>query len=203
MSALALLPRFAASPSLSSAALLAAAEMAADVAGADSFVHRNYTALFASVPVLAIGSIATFLLKDRLAEVRAAKGAEDAGGAGDAGSVGGAGVGAAGAAQNPLSALSSLLGDGGLSLRPDEELALVGVTLAMMAERLEHDPVAYPLLAGAAARLVPELAHAAGRQGWTGLTERARRAAVDVLRPLALTTLVRAATWEFAAGEQT
>jgi hypothetical protein len=81
-------------------------------------------------------------------------------------------------------------------LRPDEELALVGVILAVMADRLEHDPAAYPLLACAAARLVaaPAMAGAV----WTGLTERARRAAVEVLRPAALSTLVRAATWSIA-----
>src|SRR5581483_6458836 len=69
---------------------------------------------------------------------------------------------------------------------------------------IEHAPLAYPLLACAAARLVPETAQpdaagvgdAGGRRGWTGLTERARRAAVEVLRPLALSTLVRAATWD-------
>jgi hypothetical protein len=82
------------------------------------------------------------------------------------------------------------------SLRPDEELALVGVLLAVMADRLEHDPVAYPLLACAAARLVA--ARPVGAV-LTGLTERARRAAVEVLRPAALTTLLRAATWGLAA----
>ena len=68
--------------------------------------------------------------------------------------------------------------------------------LAAMAEGIERDPLAYPLLACAAARLVPETAEPGGRRGWTGLTERARRAAVEVLRPLALSTLVRAATWD-------
>jgi hypothetical protein len=81
------------------------------------------------------------------------------------------------------------------SLRPEEELALVGVLLAVMADRLEHDPVAYPLLACAAARLVA--ARPVGAV-LTGLTERARRAAVEVLRPAALTTLLRAATWGIA-----
>ena len=81
------------------------------------------------------------------------------------------------------------------SLRPDEELALVGVLLAVMADRLEHDPVAYPLLACAAARLVA--ARPVGAV-LTGLTERARRAAVEVLRPAAFTTLLRAATWGIA-----
>ncbi len=165
-------PGKAVDPTLSALTLLP--RFAADVAGADGFVHRNYTALFASVPVVAIGSIATFLLKDRL-----------------------------GGSRTSLSALGSLPADSALPLRPDEELALAGVALAMMAERLEHDPAAYPLLAAAAARLVPESAHSVGRHGWTGLTERARRAAVDVLRPLALATLVRAATWEPATGERT
>jgi hypothetical protein len=167
VSALALLPRFSAA--LPSTALLGAV----DAAGADSFVHRNYTALFATVPVLAVGSLAVFVLRDRYA--------------------------AAGAASGEASdeALSSEGLSSGASepLRPDEELALAGIILAAMAERLEHDPAAYPLLACAAARLVPELVGAAGRSGWTGLTERARRAAVEVLRPAALSTLVRAATW--------
>lgn len=82
-------------------------------------------------------------------------------------------------------------------LPPDLEYALIGVLLAVMAEQLEHDPAAYPSLAGAASRLVPPgLRPAEGALGWTGLTERARRAAVQVLRPTALSTLVRAATYE-------
>jgi hypothetical protein len=82
-------------------------------------------------------------------------------------------------------------------LPQDLEYALIGVLLAVMAERLEHDPAAYPSLAGAASRLVPAGARAGdGPLGWTGLTERARRAAVQVLRPTALSTLVRAATYE-------
>lgn len=80
----------------------------------------------------------------------------------------------------------------------DLEYALIGVLLAVMAERLEHDPAAYPSLAGAASRLVPDAARAAdGPFAWTGLTERARRAAVQVLRPTALSTLVRAATYDY------
>lgn len=83
-------------------------------------------------------------------------------------------------------------------LPPDLEYALIGVLLAVMAERLEHDPAAYPALAGAASRLVPPGRRAdAGPPGWTGLTERARRAAVQVLRPTALSTLVRAATYDY------
>lgn len=79
----------------------------------------------------------------------------------------------------------------------DLEYALIGVLLAVMAEGLEHDPAAYPSLAGAASRLVPAGEHAPeGLYAWTGLTERARRAAVQVLRPTALSTLVRAATYD-------
>jgi hypothetical protein len=172
LSALALLPRF--STVLPSGALLGAV----DVAGADTFVHRNYAALFASVPALAVGSIALFTLLDRYAAASAA---------------------AAASAPSPTDAASPHRMP---PLRPDEELALVGVVLAVMAERLEHDPAAYPLLACAAARLVPERPGTGGRIGWTGLTERARRAAVEVLRPTALSTLVRAATWGLVtAGE--
>jgi hypothetical protein len=170
LSALALLPRFSAA--LPPTALLGAA----DVAGVDTFVHRNFPALFASVPAIAVGSLALFALRDRHAASTSA----------------GATTADSGTARE---AFSAWLGTDGPSLRPDEELALAGVILAAMAERLEHDPAAYPLLACAAARLVPELAGATGWRGWTGLTERARRAAVEVLRPVALTTLVRAATW--------
>jgi hypothetical protein len=173
LSALALLPRF--STALPSTALLGAV----DVAGADSFVHRNYAALFASVPALAVGSLAIFALRDRYSAAVAGSTATSTAEAG-----------------SPPEAPQPL--------RPDEELALVGVILAVMAERLEHDPAAYPLLACAAARLVPKLASATGSSGWTGLTERARRAAVEVLRPTALSTLVRAATWGLVStGEQT
>ena len=80
----------------------------------------------------------------------------------------------------------------------DLEYALIGVLLAVMAERLEHDPAAYPALAGAASRLVPPGQRpGAGPLAWTGLTERARCAAVQVLRPTALSTLVRAATYDY------
>jgi hypothetical protein len=171
LSALALLPRF--STALPSTALLGAV----DVAGADSFVHRNYAALFASVPALAVGSLAVFALRDRYS---------------------------AAAGPTTSAAETGSTSEAPQPLRPDEELALVGVILAVMAERLEHDPAAYPLLACAAARLVPGLAGATGSSGWTGLTERARRAAVEVLRPTALSTLVRAATWGLVStGEQT
>jgi len=85
------------------------------------------------------------------------------------------------------------------ALPQDVEYALIGVLLAVMAERLEHDPAAYPTLAGAASRLLPTsgVRGGTGPQGWTGLTERARQAAVQVLRPTALSTLVRAATYEY------
>jgi len=83
------------------------------------------------------------------------------------------------------------------ALPQDLEYALIGVLLAVMAERLEHDPAAFPSLADAAARLVPAGQRPGdGPLGWTGLTERARRAAIQVLRPTALSTLVRAATYD-------
>jgi hypothetical protein len=171
LSALALLPHF--STALPSAGLLGVL----DVAGVGSFVHRDYSALFATVPAIAAGSIALFVLKDYCAGARSKR----VGGAATTGSI--------------EDILGSWLDAGTTPLRPDEELALTGIVLAAMAERLEHDPAAYPLLACAAARLVPAFADASGWRGWTGLTERARRAAVDVLRPTALSVLVRAATW--------
>lgn len=67
-----------------------------------------------------------------------------------------------------------------------QELALAGVLLALIAERLELDPLSYPLLAVAAAGLVD-------RAGAVDRAVAARRAAVDVIRPLALSTLVRSA----------
>ncbi|HTJ72749.1 MAG TPA: hypothetical protein VL551_34740 [Actinospica sp.] len=82
------------------------------------------------------------------------------------------------------------------ALPQDLEYALIGVLLAVMAERLEHDPAAFPQLAGAASRLVPP-APRSGPHGLTGLTERARQAAIQVLRPTALSTLVRAASYEY------
>jgi len=166
-----------------------------DATGFDTFVHRDYAELFALVPAIAVGSIAAFMLKDRLSgeavpEILEPVASADGGRATLTGTLD--------------EALNSWLGAEFSLLRPDEELALVGVMLAAMAEGIEHDPLAYPLLACAAARLVPETAQpdaagvgdAGGRRGWTGLTERARRAAVEVLRPLALSTLVRAATWD-------
>lgn len=182
MSALALLPRFSAA--LPSAGLFGRL----DVAGADSFVHRDYAALFAAVPAIAIGSIAFFVLKDHLAAV-ASRDVASRGISATASTDGMQGAFGAG------DVLGAWLAADGQSLRPDEELALAGIVLVAMAERLEHDPAAYPLLACAAARLVPEVAGAGGWRGWTGLTERARRAALEVLRPTALSVLVRAATW--------
>ncbi|HEU5332090.1 MAG TPA: hypothetical protein VFU73_04990 [Actinocrinis sp.] len=169
LSALALLPRFPASASSASSAVL---HRGLGGAGLEDLVHRDYAALVAAIPAVAIGSLAAFALYDRVART------------------------GEGAASDPETATA---GDGALyaGLRHDEELALAGVVLAVMADRLEHDPVAYPLLARAAAGLV-----AAGPAGarWTGLTERARRAAVEVLRPTALATLVRAATWSLTVG---
>ena len=163
-----------------------------DATGLETFVHRDYAELFASVPALAVGSIAAFMLKDRLSGEAVPEIVEP---------VADPGGGRATLAGTLDEALNSWLGAEFSLLRPAEELALVGVMLAAMAEGIERDPLAYPLLACAAARLVPETAptdaaDASGRRGWTGLTERARRAAVEVLRPLALSTLVRAATWD-------
>jgi hypothetical protein len=168
LSALALLPRFQASASATSSAVLQRG-LGGGGGGLEDFVHRNYGALFGAIPAVALGSLAVFALRDRAART------------GERAAPGSAALDFAGAAAAPWA-----------GLRPDEELALAGVVLAVMADRLEHDPAAYPLLAGAAARLV-----AGGPAGalWTGLTERARRAAVEVLRPAALATLVRAATW--------
>jgi hypothetical protein len=156
LSALPLLPRFPA---------------ALHAAGADAFVHRHYAAVFASVPALAIGSVAAFLVKDRLS-----------------------GEAVCAESDGARSGLPHGFDLG--ALRPDEELAIAGVVLAFMAERLEHDPVAYPALACAAAQLVAQAPGLPARPDWTGLTERARRAAVEVLRPLALATAVRAVTWD-------
>lgn len=71
---------------------------------------------------------------------------------------------------------------------PARELALAGVALALIAERLEHDPHGHPLLARAAARLLDQA-------GPLDCAAAARRAAVDVIRPLALSTLIRSAVW--------
>jgi len=125
----------------------------AQFSSVDSLIHRDYAALFALVPAVAVGSIASFLLRDRAA-------------AGRAGAAGG----------------------------PAGELALAGVLLALMADRVEFDPLGYPQLAGVAARLVQP---ADGPE--SALSGRARRAAVDVLRPLALSTLLRASDWGTAA----
>ena len=83
-------------------------------------------------------------------------------------------------------------------LPQDLEYALIGVLPAVMAERLEHDPAAYPSLAGAPPRgsCRQGSGRPTARTAGTGSTERARRAAVQVLRPTALSTLVRAATYD-------
>jgi hypothetical protein len=170
LSALALLPRFPAPGP-------AAALHSGLGSGLEDFVHRDYGALFGAIPAVALGSLAVFALRDRAAW------------AGEGAAPGPA------AAAVPTAAAATGAARTGPGLRPDEELALAGVVLAVMADRLEHDPAAYPLLACAAARMV-----AAGPAGalWTGLTERARRAAVEVLRPTALRALVRAVTWSLA-----
>jgi hypothetical protein len=137
----------------------------------EPFIHRDYAALVAAVPALALGSLAVFAGRDRAARS---------------------------AARTEFGPLSVGFGPAPRPAGREDgaaELALVGVILAAMADRLEHDPAAYPLLACAAAHLVPPRQGPATGLGWTGLTERARRAAVDVLRPTALSTLVRAATW--------
>ncbi len=194
-----------------------------DATGFETFVHRDYAELFASVPAMAVGSIAAFMLKDRLSGEAVPKPCRPAQPAESAGTIESAqfesaqfesalfesarlestqpGGGRATLTGTLDEALNSWIGAEFSLLRADEELALVGVMLAAMAEGIERDPLAYPLLACAAARLIPEAAEpeaaeTAGRRGWTGLTERARRAAVEVLRPLALSTLVRAATWD-------
>lgn len=166
-------------------------------------MHRYYAELFASVPAIAMGSIAALMVKDRLSG-EAVPALDDLAGLDG---FNGLDDPAEPAAAEPCAGLPNLAGtlDEALNawlgadpsmLRPGEELALIGVLLAAMAEGVQRDPLAYPALSVAAARLVPELVGAAGRRGWTGLTERACRAASEVLRPLALSTLVRAATWE-------
>jgi hypothetical protein len=156
------------------------------LADAAAFAHREWAALFAAVPVVTLGSLVLFALRDRGGANTAAEAGADA--------------------AKPMSSTDAPCGESGISalrLRPDEELALAGVVLAAMAERLERDPVTCPLLACAAARLVPESAgSAAGRWVQTGLTERACRAAVEILRPVALSTLVRAATWDLVSGSE-
>jgi hypothetical protein len=171
-----------------------------DATGFETFVHRDYAEFFASVPAIAVGSIAAFMLKDRLSGEAVPKLLEPAAPV-DSPVETAVPVKPANLAGTLDEALNFWLGAELSLLQPDEELALVGVMLAAMAEGIERDPLAYPLLACAAARLVPETAEpeatdTTGRRGWTGLTERARLAAVEVLRPLALSTLVRAATWD-------
>jgi len=128
----------------------------AQLSSVESFIHRDYAGLFATVPAIALGSITSFMLRDRAAARRA-----------------GAGAGESTAGM----------------------LALAGVVLTLMADRLESDPLGYPQLAGAVGRLV---APADGPEAVPG--GRARRAAADVLRPLALATLVRATALQGAAA---
>jgi MFS family permease len=73
-----------------------------------------------------------------------------------------------------------------------ETLALAGVLLAVLADRVEHDPAGYPRLARAVAALTPhDKIKPPHDAAWDGLTLRARHAATTVLRPVALRTLIR------------
>lgn len=133
----------------------------------ESLIHRDYAAFVALVPLIAAGSLAGFSWRDR----NAAPG---------------------GAPDERTSVLAPPP-----PLPQDVEYALIGVLLAVMADQLEHDPAAFPALAGAASRLVAPPRAGAGPAVWTGLTERAGRAAVQVLRPAALSSLVRALTYDY------
>ncbi len=138
----------------------------------ESLIHRDYAAFLAAVPLIAVGALAGFSLRDR-------------------------GAAPAGASSESAPAASADLAPGP-PLPQDVEYALIGVLLAVMADQLEHDPAAFPALAGAASRLVPPTQRAgAGPLVWTGMTERAGRAAVQVLRPAALSSLVRALTYDY------
>jgi hypothetical protein len=140
--------------------------------GMESLIHRDYAAFVAAVPLIAVGALTGFSLRDR-------------------GGLFGGGPQRAARSAASGAALAS-------PLPQDVEYALIGVLLAVMADQLEHDPAAFPALAGAASRLVPPTQRAgAGPLAWTGLTERARRAAVQVLRPAALNSLVRALTYDY------
>ena len=137
----------------------------------ESLIHRDYAALIAAVPLIAVGAVASFSLRDR-GGLFVGESADAPAGAGE--------------------------GAPGPPLPQDVEYALIGVLLAVMADQLEHDPAAFPALADAASKLVPPTQReGAGPLVWTGLTERARRAAVQVLRPAALTSLVRALTYDY------
>jgi EmrB/QacA subfamily drug resistance transporter len=72
------------------------------------------------------------------------------------------------------------------------ELALVGVVLAVLADRVEQDPAAYPALSRASARLLSDERSLA----IASLTRRAEVAAATVLRPAALRALVVAVAWD-------
>jgi len=137
----------------------------------ESLIHRDYAAFLAAVPLIAVGALASFASRDR------------------GGALGGT---------TDESAAAAFEAAPGPPLPQDVEYALIGVLLAVMADQLEHDPAAFPALAGAASRLVPPTQRAgAGPLVRTGLTERAGRAAVQVLRPAALSSLVRALTYDY------
>ncbi|MBS2966897.1 hypothetical protein KGA66_27940 [Actinocrinis puniceicyclus] len=155
---------------MSALALLPRFPVTLPAAGANPLAHRREAEPIATVPDQAAASIAAFLLTDHISD-------------------------AAVRAMLDTAADVRYGLDAG-ALRPNDELGLAGVVLAFMAERIEHDPTAYPTLARAAADLVPEPAAPQDRDGRGGLAKRARRAAVEVLRPLALATTVRAATWD-------
>lgn len=137
----------------------------------ESLIHRDYAALVAAVPLIAVGALTGFSLRDRSTSPGVRRVEPDA-------------------APPPGAAVPVL--------PQDVAYALIGVLLAVMADQLEHDPAAFPALADAASRLVaPNQRPATGPLVWTGLTERARRAAVQVLRPAALSSLVRALTYDY------
>lgn len=156
---------------MSALALLPRFPVTLPAAGANPFVRRREAEHLATDPDRAAASIAAFLLQDHTSHE----------------AVGAMLAAAAATVRQGLAAGA---------LCPNDELALAGVVLAFMAERIEQDPTAYPTLARAVADLVPEPAAPENRDGWSGPAARARRAAVEVLRPLALATTVRAATWD-------
>lgn len=138
----------------------------------ESLIHRDYAAFVAAVPLIAAGALTAFSLRDRAA--------------------------AAAAASDRTVPAAQQDAAPGPPLAQDVQYALIGVLLAVMADQLEHDPAAFPALAGAASRLVPPPQRPdAGPLVWTGMTEQARRAAVQVLRPAALSSLVRALTYDY------
>src|SRR6185437_4836362 len=115
-----------------------------DATGFETFVHRDYAELFASVPAMAVGSIAAFMLKDRLSGEAVPKPRRPAQPAEPAGPIESAlfesaqfesaqfestqpGGGRATLAGTLDEALNSWIGAEFSLLRADEELALVGV----------------------------------------------------------------------------